>query len=140
MIDKVTPPRRPRYTRVLVLFLVILATIQIGSAVRAVMLPPDVAARVSLNPALEIVGGTLWAGLSALAAWRLARGLHHARRWAVLLLTGFAGYTVMRLVAFAQADYDRARIVFLGIMLMVIIFLVVVIPLMIQVWSGEKRQ
>ncbi len=127
------------FTRVLILLLVILCVVQIGAVVRSLTLTPEVAARVRLNPALELISGFLWALSFALAAWALMRRWGRARRWAVLLVVGFAGYSIARLIIFAGADYDRTRSPFLGLLLMLIFSLVIVIPVISHVIFGDKR-
>ena len=131
--------RRPPFTRILICILVILCVVQVGAVIRVISLPAQIAALVHFFPVFEVVAGLIWAGAFAWMAWRLIRASRCARVRAAMLITGFALYSVVRLVVFAQADYDRARLPFLGILVILLIFLVICIPLIARFISGDKR-
>ena len=116
----------------LTLLTIVLAIVSAGMAIRAIQLPPELAAQVSVVPAVEVIAGSLWALLFALLAWLLLRNRRNAVRlttWAVLV---FAAYSLIRLLLFARADYDVGRLPFLlvtlGIILVAAGFLRAVAP------------
>lgn len=112
--DAVTKPRKTGCAyRLLTLLTALLAVVGAGLAARAVTLPPELAAQVSLNLPLEVAAGALWAGLFALVCWRLLRRKTHAVDQALLLALAFATYSFVRLLLFARADYDLGRLPFL---------------------------
>jgi hypothetical protein len=94
-----------------------LAVVTLGMAVRAVTLPPELAAQVSLSLPLEFVGGALWSGAFVWATWGLLRRKHGAVPLAWALMLAFATYSAVRLLIFARADYDRGRLPFLWVTL-----------------------
>lgn len=99
----------------------LLAVVTLGLALRAVTLPPELAAQVSLSLPLEFVGGVLWAGAFAWATWGLFRGKRGAVSLAFALILAFATYSAVRLLIFARADYDRGRLPFLWVTLALIL-------------------
>jgi hypothetical protein len=95
----------------------LLAVVAAGLAVRAVTLPSELAAQVSLVSPLEVIAGALWAGAFAWAAWRLLRGKRGVVSLALGLILAFVTYSAVRLLIFARADYDRGRLPFLWVTL-----------------------
>lgn len=91
----------------------LLALIQAGAAWRALNVPQELAAQISLPLPLEFVGGALWALLFALVTFALFRQLPRAFLWAGWSLIVFIGYNMARWILFTQADYDRQRLQFL---------------------------
>ncbi len=115
--------------RIFALLLGSLAISQGISALRAPGLPGD----VSLWPNLELALGLVWLALlmtSALRVWRSARAYPQA---AVLLMV-FMTYQAVRLLIFARADYDRARLPFV-----LVAALAVNLILIFSVWRGRSR-
>jgi hypothetical protein len=96
----------------LILLTALLAVFQFGAALRALNVPPELRAQVSLPTALEFVVGGLWALLFAAITVNLIRG--RALRPAVLIVSGFVIYSLARLIVFARADYDLNRLPFLA--------------------------
>lgn len=96
----------------LILLTALLAVFQFGAALRALDVPPELRAQVSLPTALEFVGGGLWALLFAAITVNLIRG--RALQPAVLIVSGFVIYSLARLIVFARADYDLNRLPFLA--------------------------
>ncbi len=105
--------------------MILLALVQVGAAVRALTLPPDLATQISLLPALEFLVAGMWAGVFAFQAWLLMRSAdkRRARRRTVVMLGAFVVYTVARLAVFAQADYDRNRLPFLLLLTVIVLFI-----------------
>lgn len=95
----------------LILLTALLAVFQFGVALRALNVPPELRAQVSLPTALEFVGAGLWALLFAAITVNLIRG--RALQPAVLIVSGFVIYSLARLIVFARADYDLNRLPFL---------------------------
>jgi hypothetical protein len=95
----------------LILLTVLLALFQIGAALRALRIPPELGAQISLPMILEFVAAGLWALLFAVITVNLIRG--RALRPAVLIISGFVIYSLARLIVFARADYDLNRLPFL---------------------------
>lgn len=96
----------------LILLTALLAVFQFGAALRALNVPPELRAQVSLPTVLEFVGGGLWALLFAAITVNLIRG--RALQPAVLIVSGFVIYSLARLIVFARADYDLNRLPFLA--------------------------
>lgn len=112
--DTANKPRKPGCAyRLLTLLTALLTIVGAGMAARAVTLPPELAARVSLALPLEVTAGALWAGLFTLVCWRLLRRKRGASDWALLAVLAFATYSTIRLLLFARAEYDAGRLPFL---------------------------
>lgn len=94
-----------------------MAVVTLGTAVRAVTLPPELAAQVSLLLPVEVVAGAVWAALFARVTWGLIRSKRGAVGLALTLALAFATYAAARLLLFARADYDRGRLPFLWVTL-----------------------
>lgn len=92
----------------------LLTLAQAGAALRALRVPPELAAQISLWLPLEFVAGGLWALLFAVITANLLR--KRAVQPAVFALGGFLIYSVIRLLLWAQADYDQNRLPFLVFM------------------------
>lgn len=103
-----TTPRRRWW---LIALTAALALMQTGAVVRTLQRPPELAALVSLNPPLELIAGGGWALLFGGITVNLLRS--RAAQPAILALCGFFIYSVVRLMLFAQADYDQNRLPFL---------------------------
>jgi hypothetical protein len=99
----------------------LLAAVELGAAVRAVQLPGDLAARIHLPMPLEFVASVAWAALSALTSIRLLKRQPNATHHAAWLFAGFILYSAARLLLFTQADYDRQRLPFLLVILLILI-------------------
>lgn len=84
---------------------------QAGAIIRMLNLPPAIVAATSLNAPLEIAAAALWALLFAGITVNLIR--RQSARSAILALGGFLIYSMVRLLLFAQADYDQNRLPFL---------------------------
>jgi uncharacterized membrane protein YsdA (DUF1294 family) len=109
-INPIPPSPQPKRPRRLALVFALLALFQGGAAWRALRIPPQLAAVVSLSPAWEFVAGALWALAFALAAFMLWRGNPRAVFRSGFLLCVFIIYSVARLALLARADYDRQRL------------------------------
>lgn len=88
-----------------------LTLMQAGAALRALSIPPELVVQVSVLPPLEFVAGGLWALLFALITVNLLR--KRAARTALVALSVFLVYSVLRLLLFTRADYDQNRLPFL---------------------------
>jgi len=99
----------------------LLSLFQLGAALRVPGISPELRAQISLPAALEFVAGGLWALLFAAITVNLLRG--RALRPAILSVSGFVIYSLVRLVVFARADYDLYRLPFLAAITMCLLLL-----------------
>lgn len=104
---------QPRRSRWFITLMGLLALFQGGAALRVLHIAPDLTAQIALSLPLEFVVSLLWTGTAALTARALWLRRPAAERQARALLAGFVGYSLLRLILFAQADYDRGRLPFL---------------------------
>jgi hypothetical protein len=88
----------------------LLTLVEAGTAIRALQVPDDVAARVHLLLPLEFVAGLVWTVVFALATIVLVQQRPRARSFTAWSLVLFACYNMLRWLAFVQADYDRQRL------------------------------
>jgi len=126
MIQNTDPPSNDagKRSRILMVLTALLALVQFGAALRALSVPDELAARISLPVPLDFVAGLLWALLSLMALALLWRRERRARLYAAWLAVGFSTYSLLRLLLFSQAEYDRGRFPFL----LVIIALLLILP------------
>jgi hypothetical protein len=117
-----TPSRHP----FLILICMSLALFQIITALQVLQLPDAVASAVSIPVAWQVGLSTGWSLLFFVAALTL----FYRKRWSVrlagALIVLFVLYSLLRLVVFARADYDRARLPFL--------MMITVLLLALPVW------
>jgi FtsH-binding integral membrane protein len=86
---------------------------QAGAALNALSHSPILLQNLSLLPALEFVASALWALLFltlAVQVWNKRHDVVRRMTWALLV---WMGYSLIRIIVFARADYDRGRIPFL---------------------------
>jgi len=119
-----TPAPTRKRARLLMLLTTLLALVQLGAAVRGLNVPDALADRISLPLPLEFVAGVLWALVSLGVLALLWRRERRARLYAAWLAVGFSIYSLLRLLLFSQADYDRGRYPFL----LVVIALLLILP------------
>ncbi len=88
---------------------VLFCLFQITAAIRALQISPDI--QTHLPVGLAFVASSLWAmgGLAGVGLLWRGRG----RLYTAMLLLGFSIYSLLRLLLFSQADYDRGRWPFL---------------------------
>jgi hypothetical protein len=121
MTDHTKPPARKR-ARGLLILTALLALFQFGAAVRALQVPGDLAARVNVPLPLEFIVSMLW-GLAAMGVFvMLWQRRGKARLYAAWLAVGFSIYSLLRLLLFSQADYDRGRFPFLLVVIAILLF------------------
>jgi hypothetical protein len=104
---------QPRRSRWFIILMGLLALFQGGAAIRVLHIAPDLIAQTALSLPLEFVVSLLWTGTAALtvrALWLRRPGAEWRAR---TVLIGFTGYSLLRLLLFAQASYDRGRLPFL---------------------------
>jgi hypothetical protein len=102
----------------------ILTMIEAGAALQSVCIAPDLAAQVSLSAPLEFTASAGWGLFSAFVTYTLVRRKARALQYTAWLLIGFIGYSLARVLIFAQADYDQQRLPFL----FVAAFIVLLVP------------
>ena len=97
----------------LILLCLTLALFQIITALRVLQLPDAVASVVSIPPMLQVALSAGWALLFFMAAVTLYNRKVFSVRLAGGVIVAFMLYSLLRLVVFARADYDRERLPFL---------------------------
>ncbi len=108
---------RPRHA----LLALLLLLVQLASLNQLTRIPPEIAAQFSLILPLELALTLAWALIFAWLAVTLWRGAQTRRLGQALAIYAFV--SVMRLLLFARADYDRDRLPFLLLTLLLAAFL-----------------
>lgn len=111
---------------------------QLGAIIHALQIPADLAAQIGLPLPFEIIAGGFWALLFALFTLKLIRLESHAQHNTILATAGYMIYGSVRLLLFAQANYDRQRLPFLFITT-TLILLIVMVYLLRRSTSGENQ-
>jgi hypothetical protein len=111
-------PRRPRVLLALTAFLTIF---QVGAAVHGLQIPAALTAQVSLVLPLEFGAGLVWALVAGICFWRLWTRRRNARLYALWLVGVFSIYSLARLFLFTRADYDRGRLGFLTLAIIILL-------------------
>jgi hypothetical protein len=119
-----TPTRTRKRARLLILLTALLACVQFGAAMRALQVPPTVAEKISLPLLLDFIASLLWTLISLAVMVLLWRRVRRARLYAAWLAIGFSIYSLLRLLLFSQAEYDRGRFPFL----LVVVALLTILP------------
>ncbi len=104
-------PPKPGCWSLLAGFLLVFQIIQ---ALFVLQLPERVQEATVFPVELQVLLALLWASLFASALVTLAKDKGSALRYTQLLVSVFILYSLLRLVVFAQADYDRSRLTFLA--------------------------
>ena len=105
------------------LLALLMLLVQLGALQHLTTIPPEVAAQLSLSLPLELVLTLAWALIFAWLTVNLWRGVPTRRLWQALLL--YAATSVLRLLLFTRADYDRGRLpILLFALLLAAIFLI----------------
>ena len=125
MTNDANPQAAPTRKRAggLIALTVLLALFQFGAAIRALQIPDALAAQISLPVPLEFIASLLWALLALVVLVTLWRRERRARLYAAWLAVGFSIYSLLRLLLFSQADYDRGRFPFLLVVIVVLLIL-----------------
>jgi hypothetical protein len=117
-----TPPTSRKHARGLLILTAFLALFQLGAAVRVLQVPDTLAAQVKLPFPLEFIASLLWA-LAAVGVFVLLWARRKdAKLYAAWLAVGFSIYSLLRLLLFSQADYDRGRFPFLLVVIAILLF------------------
>lgn len=106
------PPthKRPRW---LIVIALTLAIYQGLAAINGLQQPGVLGIDLGQVGLLQVVTGVVWAVLFLTAAYRLFSHARRARQFFYVLLIAFVVYSLLRLILFAEADYDRQRLPFL---------------------------
>ena len=112
-----------------------LALMQAVTAIRALQIPPELAALVSVPIALDFAAGVIWAVLAALVVAMLIQRHSAARLGAAWLWAGYLVYAALRWLLFVRADYDANRLP----LLLVIMVLLLFAPLAYILRSSKKH-
>jgi hypothetical protein len=89
---------------------VILALVQTFAAWRTLAVPAELRGVVQLPLQLDFVAGVMWALVFVVCACWLLQNRQSARLRALMAGLVFIIYSVLRLMLFAVADYDRGRL------------------------------
>lgn len=112
MTENISSPR-PAVIRGLVALTIVLTFYQCNAALAGLRVPQTLAVQVSLLPALEFVAHAFWAVGFGLLSLALVKNRPHGLRYTGWMLLGFMLFSIIRLLIFARADYDRQRLLFL---------------------------
>lgn len=102
-----TATRRPGCQMIL---LIILVLFQIISALHVLQLPESIRTVVQFAPWLQAVLAFVWVLCFSVAIVAHLRRDQRATQWGNVLIIGFFGYSLLRLIIGASADYDRQRL------------------------------
>jgi len=108
-----------RNSRWLTLLIAFMTLVQAGGLIRTMQRSEALSTQLTLSRPLEIAAGLVWLTVFGWLLWALIRNRPHAQFRAVIGVIGFIAYSVLRLFIFAQADYDRQRIPFLVLLLVI---------------------
>lgn len=89
--------------------LILLCLHQITSAVTVLQQADILRQATQPLPLIQVALNCAWAGVSGLTLLRLKWRSPWAKPQAVGILIGFAVYSLLRLLVWTQADYDRGR-------------------------------
>ena len=105
--------------RLIAFFLILLGLHQITSAVTVLQQADIDILRQAMQPlpALQVVLSLVWTVVSSVGLLRLWRRSPWASVQAVGILLAFAAYSLLRLLLWARADYDRSRGPLWGVLL-----------------------
>src|SRR5688500_2429237 len=108
--------------RLISLFLILLCLHQITSAITVLQQADIDILRQATQPppSIQALLSLLWTVTGAIALLRLWRRSPWASAQAIGILLGFAAYSLLRLLLWAQADYDLGRRLLWGVLLGVI--------------------
>lgn len=109
-----------KFRRLVLIACLLIGLAQAGWTIRVLSIDSALRDQLSLRPPFEFLMGIAWAAAFGAAVYRVARHRPFALRFAQLMLGGFAAYSAVRLLIWAQADYDRHRLPFLWIALAVV--------------------
>lgn len=97
----------------LLLLLTVIFLFQMGSIVTALQTPESIEGVVSFPPLVQLVTGVTWAVLFAWGIIRVFRLAPLGIMYSLWLIALFILYSLLRLLIFTTADYDRQRLPFL---------------------------
>ena len=95
--------------------------------IRMLQLSDELVPQLSLLIPLEIFFGLFWTGVFIFFALRLAQNKPYALRYTLGMVMLFVLYSLIRLVLFAQADYDAGRTPFLLVGTIVVLLILVLL-------------
>jgi hypothetical protein len=105
-------PQHPtHHRRRFAVLLMAMALHQLIHVVNMLTLPVTLE-NLSLSPVFEVISGTIWMLVFTALSINVWRSFATTRQ-VIVLLTIFSLFQILRLAAFAQADYDRQRLPFL---------------------------
>jgi hypothetical protein len=109
-----------RRSRTLLALITFLMLFQAGAVLHVLQIPGELVTQISLPPTLELIANIAWAFFAAavwVGLWTRRVGMEKKAVW---LLVGFSVYSLLRLIVFVRADYDRGRLGFLTLMVILI--------------------
>ena len=98
----------------------LLLLVQLGAVMRAIQSLEELNSLLSFTQPMLIITSILWSGVFGWAFFQCIRGRSQAVNRALWVICGFMLYSAGRLVIFAQADYDRQRLPFLVVMILIL--------------------
>jgi prolipoprotein diacylglyceryltransferase len=106
-------PKTTRRSWSLIVIIGLLLFSQAGAVLNALRIPSEVAHNLSLPPYVQVIAAIFWTLLFGWVAISLLRRNPLAVKRAFLSVVVFVAYSVLRVLIFAQSDYDRQRFPFL---------------------------
>lgn len=120
--------------------LVILMLFQIISLLRVLQLPTSIRAGLQFAPWFQAMLALIWVLLFAVAIVMILRQQRDASQFSSWLIIGFMIYSLLRLIIFAQADYDRQRLPMLAAMTMILLAIPIITLLQPTLHRGRRRE
>lgn len=123
------------FSRRLLLFVLVLLTLhQLGAVLTVLRLPDDVVASLSLPVWVQVVAGSVWTLIFGWTTVLLFRRMMRPMR-ALWLVAVFILYSLLRLLLFTRADYDRQRLPFLIVVVMGVVVGMTLIRTIVNAWK-----
>ena len=104
----------------LIAFTCLMMLYQIAWMLNVLQLPDDLKAQISLSVPLEVIVSLVIVILFTFGLYALVAKREWAIRYTIGVFGLQIGYTLLRLILFADADYDRQRLPFLLILFSIV--------------------
>jgi len=111
------PSNRPKWHITIAIMIVIFEVISI---VQTLQLPDSIRQQLTIIVNFQIVFGIIWSMVFLFALYFLLQRHPKAQRLTSWLVISFVGYRLLRLIVFVQADYDRQRLLFLSLFILLV--------------------
>jgi hypothetical protein len=102
---------------IVIIGLLLLFLVQVGTIIELLTLPPDIVNELYFSRNAQMMIAVTWASVSLWVIMGIVRGKTYYSKHGLWIIYGLIVYSLLRLVLFAQADYDRQRVPFLVVLL-----------------------